>query len=1590
MKRNGISWKKLFSVMLCLTVPVGGICRAAAVPDTSLTVSDLKVNNLTDPLGVDGDITFRWMNTSAEYSKAQSAYRIIVSSEKEQAEKSSGDVWDSGKTPGKDSFDIAYRGDALSSCTPYYWRVMVWDEQDIPSEWSNVAVFETGILSEEEWGAQWIGAANDAISLGGANWIWSITGSTSSVPAGTQYFRGSFTVDPEKTLASAVIGFSTDDYGDVYINGTLSAAVANTAGAWMTGSVADITDVVKSGENSVAAAVTNTDTGFAGFIAKIVIKYTDLSEAVFVTDANWRVSPAAGDSWQTEGFDDSLWQTPSQILPYGSEPWAERVHLPQLTDSAPMLRKSFTVDKEVDRARIYLCGLGLFDLKINGRYADDTVLNPAHTQYNKTVMYRSFDITALLQKGENVIGVELGKSWLDETCNLWGWQDAIWRDDPKMIARMDIRYTDGTVQTVVSGEDWQSFIAGPTTYNSILFGEVYDARREQDGWTQPGFSAANWKNARLADAPTGTLTAQSIEPIRRTGTLEKTITKLDDNTYVIKVPVITTGWARFTFRGLAPGQELVISYAETVTADGYVEDFTNLAMFGRTLQQDHYIARGLAEESFEPKFSYKGYQYIQIDGYTGQLAEDDVVCSSLHNDVEITSDFQCGNQLINTLHENMVRTMLNNFQSKPTDTPVWEKNGYTGDNNVAMETFAYNFDVSAPIGKYMGDVRDTQNDAGVIPDIAPCATNWGYSNIPVWNTVYTTGVYEMWHYFGQTSLIEEHYDGMCRLIDQYISELAGAGWVWPHDAQLSDWVSPADPSNPDVPIAPTSAEGAAICGTAYLYRAMDELAQMADELGKTADALYYRECMAKIYTAFNEKFYVAEKQIYDTGYFVQQGNKSEYRQTSNLAPLAYGLVPEEYKQGVLRNLVDDIISRDYHLDTGMVGTKIILPVLTENGYGDVAYRILTQTTYPSWGHWVEMGATTTWELYENTTRSRDHFFLGTYDEWLFKYMAGIREVENGYGSFTVSPEVYADAGFASASIKTVRGTVSSGWKILGNGKVRFDITVPVGSQATMVIPTDRPESLLLNGKALSADAQGVEAVAVNDRSVSVTALSGSYTFISKLDPNRSVHYNLNLENPQNITAKAVVDGKEYQLPASIELLGGEKEIEILSENSSYEFSHFTGSAYAAGTPVKLSVSSDMTLQANFKYIAPQSEAENPVLSLSVPDGGTLFVNGRESASPYQQSFEKGCEVTVDVIPSAGYRLSGWEGAALLGSSAVIVMNGDVSAQAVFEQIPYESNLAKGKPASSNDSLNVGTAWRIANLTDGIQTGTGYSSASVFWSDDISSSPVWVEIDLEKDQLVNQVVLWPRSDQTIRHFPVDFTISVRSESETEYRTVYTASGHTDAPDEAVRLEFDAVTARYVRLTVTKLSPNAIPGDCLHVQLAEMEVCYTLQIGAPVINQISVTAQERIHAGRETVFQAHYEPFYADDTALIWTVRSADEDESGALTENAVLEQTDTGMLFIASAAGCYDVTVRSRDEGAIAVQRITVTNRLGDISGDGSVGADDLTFVKRALIGSVTVTQEQKYVADFNQDGWLDIRDLVKMKREIAESTPYGC
>ena len=818
----------------------------------------------------------------------------------------------------------------------------------------------------------------------------------------------------------------------------------------------------------------------------------------------WKVKVWDGADWEAE------WSQPAYFemgLLQAGDWQAQWIggHARSVADpaAAPLLRREFVAGKPVASARLYWCGLGLGVLRLNGQPVDDAVLTPEHTTYNQRILYRVADVTRLIASGTNCLAAELGRGFYAvRERTPWAWERAGWRTPPKLLCRLQVRYADGTSACVVSDGAWQVCDEGPTTSDSIYWGEHYDARRERAGWDLPGYAGGGFSAARVLPAPEGVLRAQVSPPMRVVEVRRPVaVTRPKLGCYVFDMGFVTTGWIRFS-AACPAGTKIGICYAERVNGDGTANRFTLNDTDG-PCQTDSYIFKGQGVESWAPQFSYKGFRFVEISGCPVPLTEADVQLKIVHTDMRTTASFDCSNPMFNRLHENMVRTLQNNFHGKPTDTPTYEKNGWTGDANFALNAMFYNFEMTAFWTKWMDDCRDSMRADGTVPIIVPSGV-WGYGWHPVWSTVYVYGLQVLADYAGACAPFTAHFEASRKYTDYNLALLRDGIATGRHRGGHELMCDHLAPGLEERSTGQGPPEGGALGSTAYLYGMLRIMAQQAAAHGQGELAGRYRTEAEKMRVAFNRHFLDAQAGVYHTDILEIADKKNPkkmvpvgYRQASNLIALAFDLAPVEVRERVVQNLVQDVVARGYHLDTGAAGTRHLLPVLTEAGHSDVAYRVATQTTYPSWGDQLALGATTMWECWR-TPRSNNHYFMGTIDEWFFKHLAGLRDIQDGFRFFTVKPYPVGDLTHVRAQLQTVRGRVVSSWTRVPGKEFSLEVTVPVNASATVYVPEVKGHAVR-EGDQPAAQAPGVRFLREADGYAVYGVLSGNYRFSTAAD-----------------------------------------------------------------------------------------------------------------------------------------------------------------------------------------------------------------------------------------------------------------------------------------------------------------------------------------------------------------------------------------------------------------------------------------------------------------------------------------------------------
>ncbi|WP_281850853.1 alpha-L-rhamnosidase [Dyella sp. GSA-30] len=720
--------------------------------------------------------------------------------------------------------------------------------------------------------------------------------------------------------------------------------------------------------------------------------------------------------------------------------------------AAPLLRRVLTVKNGLESARLYVAAGGYANVSINGKPASDAVLSPDFTNYNKRALYLAHDVTALLKPGSaNAIGIELGRGYYGLTNpNVWHWEKAPWHGEPRVRVLLKLCYVDGRCEFEGTDAHWRIH-DGPTVLDDVYGGETYDARLELPGFDTVAFDDRNWRAAAVLPAPEGVLQAQREPPVRVAATLQATtITRLPSGSYVFAFPRVIAGWATLAMQGKA-GDTIVLHYGEKLLPDGSVDDRDDHHYFGHGLQTDRITLAGRGVEHWHSRFSWKGFRYVQVDGWPGSAPSLSAMTAQVvHSDVAVIGHFSSSHPLLNWIHTAAVDTVLNNLYGIPTDTPMYEKNGWTGDGMLGADMMLRNVDADTLLSKWVRDIADARNAEGAPLLIAP-NPGWGDVRAPPWHAAYVLVPWSLYWQRGDRHVLAEHVDGMARYVDLEFARSSGGI----ADTELGDWVSPSTPADGG-----NAPEDKRIAATAYLYRMAETMAQIERVLGNDDTSRHFDAMSAQVRSAFNQQFFDPAQGLYRG-----QGDEG-VRQTHQLLALDFGLVPEAQRRRVVDALVQAVHAHDNHLDTGALGSKLLLPTLTAMGHADLAWIVATQTSFPSWGYWRENGATSLWEHWKLDARSRGHYFLGSIDDWLFGDVAGLKPLAPGWQRIGIYPALVPWLDHAEADTMTPFGRTAVAWS-RSRGKLQLDLEVPVGSTAEVHLPRVAPEGVTESGQSLS-------------------------------------------------------------------------------------------------------------------------------------------------------------------------------------------------------------------------------------------------------------------------------------------------------------------------------------------------------------------------------------------------------------------------------------------------------------------------------------------------------------------------------------------
>jgi Glycogen debranching enzyme len=1015
---------------------------------------ELKSNYLVNPIGIGNSTpTFSWQITGTENNWLQSAYQIIVSTSPDLLSVEKCNVWNSGKVKGTESVCIPYLGRSTESEKRYYWKVKVWDKNDQPTQWSETALWETGVLNNVDWTAKWISRPDNDLQSEKKNirWIWLANQDALDVPSKTKA-RFRLNLKLKEVPRSASLQTVARGTYDLYVNGN---HVLTKGKEWQTFERQEIVGFLKPGENTIEVRVTAVRTSsFSQSTGKALAgNYAAFGALLKLVDKQGKTNTitTSEDSWLAKNEKESAW-TKAKVVGELNNP-ALGLDPGPLSESAILLRKDFRIKKTVSSVRLYVAALGSYRMFINGQRVGNKVFTPEFTNYNKRITYQTYDISSLLKNGENTIGSLLGDGWYGSPFG-WNGEYDLYQTGPNcLFAEVHINYNDGTTEKIVTDESWKAH-SSPVLLSEIYAGEFYDARMEIPGWDKAGFNDKNWNKVEVNANFTKLLAAQLNNPVRVVKTVQPIeITKAGENRWLVDMGQNLVGWAKLKVKGSA-GTVVRMRFAERLKNRDtiYVDNLRNATA------SDSYVLNGKGEEVYAPHFTFHGFRYIEVSGFPGTLTKENITAEVISSVDDVTGKIETSSPLVNSMYSLGIWGQRSNFISVPTDCPQRdERMGYTGDGQVFWRTGTYNYDIAAFTHKWMQDISDEQTVDGGFTNTAPAVPKNNRKNgSPGWEDAGVIVPWSSWMQYGDKSIIEENWTAMVRYMDYVAAK--SANYIRP-GGYLGDWLAPDGTTNND------------LIATGLWGMTANMMAQMATATGKEKDAKNYAELRDKIKSAFQKSFIAADGKV-ETG-----------SQTSYVIALHTGMVPDSLKNKVTDKLVNAIETANWHLTTGFLGTPYLLFALSDNGRADVAYRLLLNETYPSWGYMIKNGATTWWERWNSdksdpTMNSFNHYAFGSVVEWAYRSMAGINTTADGAGfkKIKITP-VFDKSGkitHAKGELKTVYGTISSEWKMTTANTVELKVNIPANTTAELVLPANTTLSKVLEGEFIAGTSEKKE------------------------------------------------------------------------------------------------------------------------------------------------------------------------------------------------------------------------------------------------------------------------------------------------------------------------------------------------------------------------------------------------------------------------------------------------------------------------------------------------------------------------------------
>lgn len=1037
---------KNLRAILTTEILLGAIAGHAALEPT-----DLRVNYLASPLGIDRTPVFSWKLLSDSSSAVQSAYQIEVTNENGVA------VWDSGRISSERPFAITYEGIPLESCMRYRWRVRVWNSDGEECPWSEFDYFETALLDSSEWQAHWIEEDDEST----CSVIYNLGENVKARYVRIHATRLGLPVKGENTYRLQLSELQVLNGDKVISEGkNVTNSASETYGTqWQDKYLTDgIT--IPSGNNYLGTTSKAFNTSTASVDFTIDLGQEMIFDKIVIYPR--QDVPASSDSKLVANYpvDYSLISIDasgreSVLVTENNYPTPLMSTAPEKNPGAVIFAKTYNLGKQVRRARAYASGLGVFSLEVNGEKVTDNVLEPLQTDYNRSVIYSTYDITDHIGTDGQLrfAATVAGGMYDNPATERYSKINTIY-GRKRFIMQALIEYEDGTSEILSTDGSW-SVSESPTVFASWYGGEDFDAT----------FSTYGWRQVRECISEVGELRARFSPALKVVEKWKaKDVWKLADGSYIVDFGTNIAGTYRFALSG-EKGSKLRIYPCEVLSANGG-HGQTNGSC--GTPVYDCYTFAGIdSKENWGPEFVYHGFRYLQVFGLDKDVPRaNDFEAHVISSAVAKTGNFECSNPLLNKIHEITLRAIDSNLYSTLTDCPHREKLGWLEVPGLLYNTLAYNYDISAWATKICHDCRVGQHPDGFVPGVVPEYPDFGeyWLGDPSWGGTAIMLPYRHYMNHGDKSIIHENYDMMKRLISYYETRI--------EDGLLSinslgDWGA-YDKS--------TSVQFVHNC---VYYGLLCAMADMADAINEVDDAEGFRTIASRVKEKTNSRYY--NDGLYD------KGTQADYA-----LPLYFGLVEDADKANVAARMAQAVIDNNGHLSTGEIALRPLILSLCEHGYGDLAMEMLTKTEYPGYGFFVEHGATSLpehWNM-DTASSSQNHCMMGHIEEWFYSVLAGIRPLEPAYRTFMINPFFSHALNYAGADVDTPYGLITSRWERL-NETISLQVDVPGGTQATIILPSD--VHVRVNGLPLTSSAwpDGIEGVETGADATRITVTHGS-------------------------------------------------------------------------------------------------------------------------------------------------------------------------------------------------------------------------------------------------------------------------------------------------------------------------------------------------------------------------------------------------------------------------------------------------------------------------------------------------------------------